>query len=129
MEYRGRGRADFGGEFVDRPFVRATVRDGPRGPSLGLDPSRADQDAWRHRAVEGIATLGRPPALVVEDRRDLDAIAAGPMKFAGPGDQIRIGAERLQLGDGPHQLMQGSVAALPIALQADLLAVADHGDF
>src|SRR3984957_15565745 len=49
---RAWGRADFGGEFVDRPFVRATVRDGPRGPSLGLDQSRADQNASDHRAVE-----------------------------------------------------------------------------
>ena len=30
---RGRGRADFGGQFVDRPFVRATVRDVPRAAS------------------------------------------------------------------------------------------------
>jgi hypothetical protein len=125
---RGRGRSDFGGEFIDRPFVRAPVRDGPRGSSLGLDPSRADQDAPHHGAVEGVAALGRSPAFLVEDRGDLDAIAALPMKLAGPGGQVRIGAERFQLGHWPHQLMQGSVAALPMALQANLLAGADHGD-
>src|SRR5271163_863900 len=125
---RAWGRADFGGQFVDRPFVRATVKDGPRGPSLGLDPPRADQDAPDHRAVEGVATLRRPPAFVVEDQGDLDAIAARPVKFTGPGGQVRIGAERFELGDRPHQFMRGSVAALPMALQAELLAAADHSD-
>jgi len=104
------------------------VRDGPRGSSLGLDQSRADQDAPDHWAVEGIATLGRSPAFVVEDRGDLDAIAARPVKFTGSGGQVRIGAERFELGHRPHQFMRGSVAALPMALQANLLAAADHGD-
>src|ERR1700675_2774097 len=108
--------------------LRATVRDGPRGPSLGLDQSRADQNASDHRAVEGVATLGRSPAFLVEDRGDLDAIAAGPMKFAGPGDEIGIEAEGFELGDRPHQFMRGSVTALPMALQANLFADADHGD-
>ena len=65
---------------------------------------------------------------MVQDRGDRDAILACPMKFAGPGDKARIGAEGLQLGDGPHQLMRGSVPAVPMTLQANLLAAADHGD-
>jgi len=104
------------------------VRDGLRAPSLGLDPSRADQDAPHHRAVEGGAALRRSPALLVEDRRDRHAIATLPVKFAGPRDQLRIGAERFQLGHWPHDLQRGPIAALPMAFQADLFAVAEHGD-
>jgi hypothetical protein len=65
---------------------------------------------------------------LVEDRGDLDAIAACSMKFVGPGDKTWIDAEGFELGDRPHQFMRGSVAALPMALQANLLAGADHGD-
>ena len=50
------------------------------------------------------------------------------MKFAGPGDEIGIEAEGFELGDRPHQFMRGSVTALPMALEANLLAGADHGD-
>jgi hypothetical protein len=122
------GRLDFGGELIDRPFVWATLGDGPRRSALGLDQSSADQDTPHHRAIEGVAALGRPPAFMVEDRGDRHAIVAPPTKFADPGDQIRIGAERFQLGDGPRQPMRGPVPAMPMALEANLLAAADHGD-
>ena len=65
---------------------------------------------------------------MVEDRGDRHAIVAPAAKFADPGDQIRIGAERFQLGDGPRQPMRGPVPAMPMALEANLLAAADHGD-
>ena len=81
-----------------------------------------------HLAVEGVAALGRTPAFIVEGRGDHRAVLTPPVKLAGAGDKARIGAEGLQLGDGPYQLMRGSVAAMPMALQPDLLAVADDSD-
>ena len=50
------------------------------------------------------------------------------MQVASPSDEVRIGAEGLQPGDGPHELMRGSVPAMPMAFQADLFARVDHGD-
>src|SRR5208283_2297095 len=72
--------------------------------------------------AERSSAYRRSPAFVVEDGRDHGAIAARPMKFAGPGDQVRIIAERFQLGHRPHHLMRGSVSALPMAFQTNLLA-------
>src|SRR5271165_1101309 len=81
-----------------------------------------------HRRVERLASLGWPPALMVEDLRDRRVALAATMKFGGTCDEIVIGAEPIETGHRPNQPMRGSVATVPMARDADLLGAVDDFD-
>jgi hypothetical protein len=69
-----------GFEFIDRPFVWATLGDGPRrSASISPVPIKTCRTIG---AIEGVAALGRPPALMVEDRGDRHAIVGSRTRFA-----------------------------------------------
>ena len=77
---------------------------------------------------DALASLGRAEALGVQALGDGLGAVALLGQLADPLDQLRVGAELVQAGDGADSLATGGVPAGPGDLHGYAFAGANHGD-
>jgi len=105
-------------------------------PGGGVMRSRADcpgtaelvQQLGDGADPDALVALGRAEALGVQPPCDGLGAVALLRQLADPVDQLRVGAELLEAGDGADGLAAGGVPASPGDLYGHAFAGARHGD-
>jgi hypothetical protein len=111
-----RWHGELGGEVVQPPFVGAGSLAGWWGDALaGERPGAAElvQQLGDGADPDAVASLGGPEALGVQPSCDGLGAVALLGQLADPLEQLRVGAELGQAGDGADGLTTGGVPACP----------------
>jgi len=118
----------FFGQFADRPFVRLPIRQLPWPTRTGLDNAGHSQKMAHHLGVEGVASFGRTPGFLIEDRSDFGAVISGLMQLCRACHQGRVSAEGLRPRHRSDEHLGRPGSTMPVTFQAHLLARFDHLD-
>ena len=122
---------ELGGQIVQPPLVRAGSLAGQRRDALaGERPGTAElvEELGDGADADTLASLGWAEAFGVQALCDGLGAVALLGQLADPLEQLRVGAELLQPGDGADDLAAGGASAGPGDLHGDALAGAEHGD-
>jgi hypothetical protein len=114
------------GQLGEGPLVGATLEN-RRRRGRGAQP-QANLEVANHGGVEGLTPFGRMPALGVQLPRDRRRAVAVGVQRHHPGRELRVVTQLVQPGDWSAQGRLGAVAAEPMHLDVDPLALAAHGD-
>jgi hypothetical protein len=119
------GHSKSAGEFLQGQFGGPLTLDHLTGRVAGLGrDTEAMEEITDHGASKYFASLRRPPPFSIQnvgDRRRLQFIA---MKRLDARHQLVVGAQLLEFLDGPDEPVVRSLAAGPMAFDADLLGLA-----
>jgi hypothetical protein len=94
----------------------------------GHGKASLDQKVAHHLSIEGIPSLGWPPAFAVEIGGDIRQEVAFATELVDPRHEVLVGAELVEASDWPDQLMCGAIAAVPVAFDAHLFTAVDDFD-
>src|SRR5829696_8191619 len=129
---QGDGRhGELGGQVVQPPLVGAGCFAGRRDDALAGDrPGTAElvEELGDGADPDALVSLGRAEALGVQPVGDGLGAVALLGQLADPLDQLRVGAELVEAGDGADGLATGGVPAGPGDLDGDAFAGASNGD-
>ena len=114
-------------QLGDGPLISAAF-DGHWPAASGSHEAGLAQEITHHRRIECVASFGWPPSFLVECLRDRCMVLPAMMQFGCAGDQIVISAEPVEAGEWSNQLMRGSMTAVPMADNSNLLRIINDFD-